>query len=90
MRLDYWLPNNDYLSIVTIKYNQMPPKKKKGKKGKKKKEEYLPPVYNIPAYENPDVVTPKVDLVIKLANPVNDLFTLRIRVPISLRIERVH
>lgn len=68
----------------------MPPKKKKSKKSKKgkKKEEYLPPIYNIPAYENPDIVTPKVDLIIKLVHPVTDLFTLRIKVIINNKIYR--
>ena len=71
----------------------MPPKKfkgkKKGKKGKKK-EEYLPSIYNIPQYDNPDIVTPKVDLIIRVVNPINDILSLRIRVPISTRIERIH
>ncbi|KAM3128390.1 hypothetical protein pb186bvf_019518 [Paramecium bursaria] len=75
----------------------MPPKKK-GKKSKKKKEQYLPPLYNIPAYEDPEQVTPKVDLIIKLANPVNDLLTLKIRVllqydsqvPITTKLEKIH
>jgi hypothetical protein len=59
----------------------MAPKKKKSKKSKKsKKEEYLPSIYNIPTYENPELVTPKVDLIIKLVHPVTDLLTLRIRV----------
>ena len=50
------------------------PKKRKGKKGKKgkKKKAFLPLIYNIPDYEDPDVVSPKVDLILKLANPVND------------------
>lgn len=36
-------------------------KKKKKKKGKKKKE-YLPLIYDIPAYEDPNEVTPKITL----------------------------
>ncbi|CAD8057710.1 unnamed protein product [Paramecium primaurelia] len=70
----------------------MPPKKKKSKKSKKskKKEEYLPSIFNIPQYENPDIVTPKVDLIIKLVHPVTDLFTLKIRVPITTRVEQIH
>jgi hypothetical protein len=35
-------------------------------------------------------VTPKVDLIIKLANPVNDLLALKIKVPINTRIEKIH
>ena len=50
---------------------QMPKKKKKGKKGKKKKE-YLPPIYDIPAYDNPYETTPKVKLRLILANPPVD------------------
>jgi len=47
----------------------MPKKgKKKGKKGKKKKE-YLPPRYDIPAYEDPHETTPKVVIKLILANP---------------------
>jgi len=49
----------------------MPKKKKKGKKGKKKKE-YLPPIYDIPAYDNPYETTPKVKLRLILANPPVD------------------
>ena len=44
----------------------MAPKKKK-KKSKKKKKEYDPPVYQIPVFEDPELVTPKVDLTIKHA-----------------------
>lgn len=40
--------------------------------------------------EDPDQVTPKVDLIIKLANPVNDLLTLKLRVRINTRIEKIH
>ena len=66
----------------------MPPKK--SKKGKKKKaNEYLPPIYNIPEYEDPEVVKPRVDLIIKIANPVNDLLTLKLTVPIHRRIEYI-
>ena len=54
----------------------MPPKKKKGKKkaGSKKKE-YLPMVYDFPKFEDPDLITPKVDLLIKLADPVSEIFS---------------
>lgn len=67
----------------------MPKKgKKKKKKGKKKAKEYLPLIYNIPDYEDPKIVTPKVDLVIKLASPPNDILNLTIeQVPISTRVE---
>lgn len=55
------------------------PKKKKGgkkKKAKKKEKEYLPLIYNIPEYEDPAVVTPKVDLIIKIASPPNEVLNL--------------
>ena len=35
-------------------------------------------------------MVPRVDLIIKLANPVNDLLTLKIKVPISTRIQKIH
>jgi len=35
-------------------------KLKKKKKGPKKKKEYNPLIYNIPDYEDPEIVTPKV------------------------------
>ena len=48
------------LTYIYIQSNiGMAPKKKKKSK-KKKKKEYDPPVYQIPIYEDPDVVTPKV------------------------------
>ena len=68
----------------------MAPKKKK-KKGKKKKKEYDPPVYQIPVYEDPEVVTPKVDLFIKhheIEDP-NDAMALKITMLISAPISRV-
>jgi hypothetical protein len=68
----------------------MAPKKKKKKKGKKKKE-YDPPVYQIPIYEDPDVVTPKVELTIKhheMEIP-NDAMTLKISMLISAPVSRV-
>jgi hypothetical protein len=43
----------------------MAPKKKgKKKKGKKKgkKKEYAPLIYPIPDYEDPEIITPRVDL----------------------------
>eukprot|EP00919_Chromeraceae_sp_WS-2016_P079018 GHVR01187162.1.p1 GENE.GHVR01187162.1~~GHVR01187162.1.p1 ORF type:complete len:102 (+),score=8.10 GHVR01187162.1:35-340(+) len=67
----------------------MAPKKKK-KKGKKKKE-YDPPVYQIPIYEDPDIVTPKVELTIRHAEMEipNDAMTLKIIMLISAPISRV-
>lgn len=68
----------------------MAPKKKKKSK-KKKKKEYDPPVYQIPIYEDPDVVTPKVELTIKhqeMEIP-NDAMTLKITMMISAPISRV-
>jgi len=57
----------------------MPGKKKKtgGKKKKagSKKKEYLPMVYDFPKFEDPDLVTPKVDLLIKLADPPSEIFS---------------
>jgi hypothetical protein len=56
----------------------MPPKKKgmkgmkKGKKGKKK-DEYLPHIWPIPPFEDPDICTPWVDINVCLAGPVNEL-----------------
>ena len=57
----------------------MPGKKKKtGGKRKKvsKKKEYLPMVYDFPKFEDPDLVTPKVDLLIKLSEPKFDIFSI--------------
>jgi len=47
----------------------MPKKLKKKKKGKKKKKAYEPLHYDIPPYEDPDEITPKVTLKLMLANP---------------------
>lgn len=68
----------------------MAPKKKK-KKGKKKKKEYDPPVYQIPIYEDPELVTPKVELAIKHheMDIPNDAMTLRQAFLISAKIGRV-
>lgn len=68
----------------------MAPKKKK-KKGKKKKKEYDPPVYQIPIYQDPDLVTPKVQLTIKHAEMEipNDAMTLKLTMLISAKIGRV-
>lgn len=57
----------------------MPPKKKgmkgmkKGKKKGKKKDEYLPHIWPIPPFEDPDICTPWVDINVCLAGPVNEL-----------------
>lgn len=76
----------------------MAPAKKKGKKGgkgkskkkEKKVKEYDPPKYELPEYEDPDVVTPKVELIIKLANPVNEVLTLRLSgIPITTRVDYI-
>ena len=68
----------------------MAPKKKKKSK-KKKKKEYDPPVYQIPIYEDPDVVTPKVELEIKHheMDVPNDAMNLKITMLISAPISRV-
>ena len=68
----------------------MAPKKKK-KKGKKKKKEYDPPVYQIPVYEDPELVTPKVDLTIKHAEMdiPHDAMTLQVTFLITAKIGRV-
>lgn len=68
----------------------MAPKKKK-KKGKKKKKEYDPPVYQIPIYEDPDLVTPKVELTIRhhQMEVPNEAMTLKQSFLISAKIGRV-
>lgn len=68
----------------------MAPKKKK-KKGKKKKKEYDPPVYQIPIYEDPELVTPKVELTIRHAEMEipNDAMTLKLTFLITTKIGRV-
>lgn len=68
----------------------MAPKKKK-KKGKKKKKQYDPPVYQIPIYEDPELVTPKVELTIKHAEMEipNDAMTLKLTFLITAKIGRV-
>ena len=55
----------------------MPGKKKKGGKRKKavKKKEYDPMVYDFPKFDDPDLVTPKIDLLIKLADPSSEIFS---------------
>lgn len=64
--------------------------KKKAKKKVKKDKEYDPPKYELPEYEDPDIVTPKVELIIKLANPVNEVLTLRLPdIPITTRVEYI-
>lgn len=74
-----------------INWVSMAPKKKK-KKGKKKKKEYDPPVYQIPIYEDPDLVTPKVELTIRHADMLdlpNDAMTLKLSFLISTKVGRV-
>lgn len=44
--------------------------KKKKKKGKKP---YLPLIHNIPEFEDPDIITPKVEIGVKLVGPTNEL-----------------
>jgi len=48
-------------------------KKKGGMKKKSKKKEYLPHVHEIPPYQHPDLITPKVLLSVCLVGPINDL-----------------
>ena len=74
----------------------MPVKKKKGakKKGKKgtkakKEPEEKKNIYEIPEYIDPALLCPKVDLHIRLAQPVSDYFSFKITVPISTQIEEI-
>lgn len=55
----------------------MPGKKKKSgrKRGGAKKKEYDPMVYDYPKFEDPDVVTPQINLFIKLADPPSEIFS---------------
>lgn len=68
----------------------MAPKKKK-KKGKKKKKEYDPPVYQIPIYEDPELVTPKVELTIRHAEMEipGDAMTLKLSFLVTAKVGRV-
>ena len=69
----------------------MAPKKKKKSKKKGKKKEYDPPVYQIPVYEDPNLVTPRVDLFIKYCqiDIPNDAMALKISMLITTPISRV-
>lgn len=53
----------------------MPPKKKKSKKKSKKVKEYLPMLYEFPSYEDPDLITPQVNICVKLADPPSEIFS---------------
>lgn len=68
----------------------MPPKKKK-KKSKKKKKVYDPPVYQIPVYDDPDLVTPKVELTIKhgTIEIPDDAMTLKVSMFVNSTISKV-
>jgi len=63
----------------------------KKKKGKKKKKEYDPPVYQIPTYDDPEVVTPRVDLVIRngAVNIPDDVMTMRVNMMITATVAAV-
>lgn len=56
----------------------MPGKKKKTGKKKKAggKKEYDPMQYDFPKFEDPDVVTPQINLLIKLADPPSEIFSI--------------
>ena len=69
-------------------------KKSTKSKGKKKagkvSKEYDPPLYDLPEYQDPELTTPRVDLTIKLANPVNEVLTLKLTdVLITTRVEYI-
>lgn len=40
--------------------------------------------------QDPELSVPKVDLIVKLANPVNELLTLRLKIPNTTRVELIH
>ncbi|EGR31292.1 hypothetical protein IMG5_113900 [Ichthyophthirius multifiliis] len=72
-----------------VKKGKKEEKKRKEKQGKAPKE-YDPPLYDLPEYQDPDIVTPKVNLIIKLANPINEVLTLKLhQVPITTRLEYI-
>ena len=69
-------------------------KKKKGGKKKKKDKEKKPEeekknLYDIPEYIDAKVITPIVDLTIRLANPLMDALTFKIQVRTTTRLEDI-
>eukprot|EP00829_Urostomides_striatus_P013944 TRINITY_DN3986_c0_g2_i2.p1 TRINITY_DN3986_c0_g2~~TRINITY_DN3986_c0_g2_i2.p1 ORF type:complete len:169 (+),score=48.45 TRINITY_DN3986_c0_g2_i2:48-509(+) len=73
---------------IQINKKRMPPKKKgaKKKKGKKKGTKKKDPSEIQPVI-NPDALIPKVTVSLRLANPINDILTFDLSVPISTRLE---
>ena len=79
----------------------MPKAKKKGKKGKgtkgkkakkvtkKKDPADKKSIYDIPEFVDPKLYTPKVELNIRLATPMSDLFNFTLEVPITTRLEEI-
>eukprot|EP00331_Platyophrya_macrostoma_P017956 CAMPEP_0176474318 /NCGR_PEP_ID=MMETSP0127-20121128/42916_1 /TAXON_ID=938130 /ORGANISM="Platyophrya macrostoma, Strain WH" /LENGTH=129 /DNA_ID=CAMNT_0017869653 /DNA_START=35 /DNA_END=424 /DNA_ORIENTATION=- len=68
----------------------MPKKKslKRKKKGKKKKKEYIYN-YSIPAYEDPEICTPKVTVKIALVSPAFKELSMKVELPINTRLEYI-
>ncbi|CAI2380588.1 unnamed protein product [Moneuplotes crassus] len=80
----------------------MPKVKKKGKKGtkkgtkkskkkviKKKEVGEKKSIYNIPEFFDPKIYTPMVELNIRLATPMSDLFNFTLEVPTTTRLEEI-
>ena len=80
----------------------MPKVKKKGKKGakkgtKKSKKKVVKKkdvgekksIYNIPEFFDPKIYTPMVELNIRLATPMSDLFNFTLEVPTTTRLEEI-
>ena len=64
------MPKSCHKKFYAKKKKKGKGKKKKGKKKKKKPKELVPPTYKIPEYEDPFVVSKKVDLEVKLNEPI--------------------
>mmetsp|Transcript_10128 Transcript_10128/g.11548 ORF Transcript_10128/g.11548 Transcript_10128/m.11548 type:complete len:96 (-) Transcript_10128:146-433(-) len=72
-------------------------KVKKSKKGTKKTKKIIKKkdpgdkksIYDIPEFVDPKLYTPKVDLNIRLATPMSDLFNFKLEVPITTRLEEI-
>ena len=69
----------------------MPVKKKKKSKKKSKKKVYDPPVYQIPVYDDPDLVTPRVELTIRhgTVEIPDDAMVLKLTMMITSTIDKV-
>ncbi len=46
-------------------------------------------IYDIPEFVDPKLYTPKVELNIRLATPMSDLFNFKLEVPITTRLEEI-